>query len=471
MSNLLATLVSSSRALGVYDRVLDVTQNNVANASTPGYARQSVALEALPFNDSGGTLGGVWVADVESARNEYSEASVRQRTTDLGHTSQSVASLTSLESVIQAVSTSGLAGALDQFYQSASNWSVSVNDPTARQQVLDRAVDLAAAFRQTSAAVSQTATNAEKQTQTAVDHINTIAAQLQHFNKEARTGSSKDPGVDAGVHSALEELAHYVDFTAMHQEDGSVTVLIGGQTALVVGANRYELDYSRTGNSNGSSNVVISSADGRDITSTITSGSLGALLDYRNRVLGGITGSDGQPGSLNQLAQSVADRVNTIFSSGQVSGGAAPVWGTPIFTYDASETNYAVSMQVTAGFQASDLAAIDPGPPFVSNGIPLRMANLANPTDPADRIGTLSFSEYFGEIGAGVGRALSDANSDVEVQQNLVAQAKQLREQTSGVSLDEEATILMQFQRAYQAMSRLIKVLDELTQEAIGILR
>ena len=57
------------------------------------------------------------------------------------------------------------------------------------------------------------------------------------------------------------------------------------------------------------------------------------------------------------------------------------------------------------------------------------------------------------------------------MQQSAVAQAKNLRQQMSGVSLDEEATILIQFQRAYEANSRLIGVLDQLTEDTINILQ
>ena len=53
----------------------------------------------------------------------------------------------------------------------------------------------------------------------------------------------------------------------------------------------------------------------------------------------------------------------------------------------------------------------------------------------------------------------------------LLTQAKQLREQYQGVSLDEEATILMQFQRAYQANSKFLTVLDQLTETTINILQ
>jgi flagellar hook-associated protein 1 FlgK len=46
-----------------------------------------------------------------------------------------------------------------------------------------------------------------------------------------------------------------------------------------------------------------------------------------------------------------------------------------------------------------------------------------------------------------------------------------LRQQYQGVSLDEEATTLMQFQRAYQATSKFLTVLDQLTQLAIDMLQ
>ena len=59
MSNLLASLVSSAGTLEAYGRVLETAQNNVANASTPGYAKQRLELYALPFDPDGGVTGGV----------------------------------------------------------------------------------------------------------------------------------------------------------------------------------------------------------------------------------------------------------------------------------------------------------------------------------------------------------------------------------------------------------------------------
>jgi flagellar hook-associated protein FlgK len=59
MPNLLSSLLTSAGALNAYDQVLAVTQNNVANASTAGYAKQTEALEAIPFDVDAGLVGGV----------------------------------------------------------------------------------------------------------------------------------------------------------------------------------------------------------------------------------------------------------------------------------------------------------------------------------------------------------------------------------------------------------------------------
>ena len=146
--------------------------------------------------------------------------------------------------------------------------------------------------------------------------------------------------------------------------------------------------------------------------------------------------------------------------------------GVPLFTYDANnDTNVAQTLTVNAALTAAQLAAVDPGPPIVSNGVPLALSAMATGAIAADQIDGDSYSQYFGGMAARIGNAVNDATAQLQVQQSAVAQARNLRQQSSGVSLDEEATILIQFQRAYDANSRLITVLDQITQDAINILQ
>jgi flagellar hook-associated protein 1 FlgK len=103
--------------------------------------------------------------------------------------------------------------------------------------------------------------------------------------------------------------------------------------------------------------------------------------------------------------------------------------------------------------------------------VPLALSQLATPLVAADQINGVSYSQFYGKMAANVGSQLQDAINGKQVQQSLLAQARDQRQQVSGVSLDEEAMILVEFQRAYEATSRFITVLDQLTQDTINILR
>jgi flagellar hook-associated protein 1 FlgK len=114
------------------------------------------------------------------------------------------------------------------------------------------------------------------------------------------------------------------------------------------------------------------------------------------------------------------------------------------------------------------LASTDPGPPAISNGIPLRLAKLASPETDEDRINGVSFTQFYGRMAGRVGSELSAATDKKAISESTVAQAKSLRQQLSGVSFDEEAMILVEFQRAYQANARVLTALDEMLQQTIN---
>jgi flagellar hook-associated protein 1 len=122
------------------------------------------------------------------------------------------------------------------------------------------------------------------------------------------------------------------------------------------------------------------------------------------------------------------------------------------------------------GITSAQLAAIDPGPPSVSNGTALALAGLATPSSPADKLNGQSFIEYYGGVAATVGRAVSTATSNKSLHADMVAQARELRQQSSGVSLDEEAVHLLEYQRSYQAAAKLVTTLDALTQTVIAMI-
>lgn len=477
MSNLLASLNVTASALSAFGAALQTTQNNVANAQTPGYAAQTQSLSSLPFCLANGEIGGVSAGVVCSARDEFAEQNVHGQNMLLSAASQNVESLTQLQNLFPVTAGSGIADALNKLYSSFSNWSESPNDSSAQQDVLNNAASVAAAFQNAAAGLSQFTQSTNGQIQNTVTSINQLTSQLAADNQEIEQGNRKDAGLDANLHATLDQLSQYVNFTASKQSDGSYTVLLDGQTPLVLGATQFGLQSQMAQpsnpppvNGNGPPHAVILSSDGSDITSQVSSGQLGALVNLRNTVLPAYIGDAYQDGGINTLAQQFVDRVNGLLTSGNISDGPPTSAGIPLFTYDASDaTNVASSLALNPSLSAGQLAAIQPGPPEVSNGIAIALSNLSQPQDAADEINGQSYTDYYANLAAGVGTALNTATQQQSAQQSAVAQAESLRQQASGVSLDQEAVQLVQFQNAYDANSRFVTVIDTMAGDLINM--
>jgi flagellar hook-associated protein 1 FlgK len=279
-----------------------------------------------------------------------------------------------------------------------------------------------------------------------------LAGQVATINGENRVDPSGgvNAGVDAQLNSTLEQLSQLVNLKALQQPDGTITVYVGGQTPLVVGAQTYAIsgDFSTP-------QTAVDSSTGADITSQITGGQLSAMLDDKNNVLPGYLAS------LNTLAQGVADQVNTGLSNGIDENGASPA--TDLFTYNAN-LGAAATLAVNP-LMPDQIAAALPGAPG-GNGNALALAALAN----QPHLNNYTFAQFYGNIGAQVGNDLSTATDNQSTKQALLGQAQTLRQQASGVSLDEEAANLIAFQRAYQANAKMLTVLDTLTQDLMNVL-
>jgi flagellar hook-associated protein 1 FlgK len=154
--------------------------------------------------------------------------------------------------------------------------------------------------------------------------------------------------------------------------------------------------------------------------------------------------------------------VNGTLAGGVDLDGNAPV--RDLFTYDST-----LGVARTLGTNALDppeLALADPTAPG-GNANALRLAALAQ----VKTIGGYSFTEYYGSIAASVGRDLEGAREAQSAQSDLASQARQLRDDLQKVSLDEEAVMLIQYQRSFEASARLVTALDEMTQVVFDMIR
>jgi flagellar hook-associated protein 1 FlgK len=339
---------------------------------------------------------------------------------------------------------------------------VTPNDATAQQSVLDSAANVASSINGLASSLSQTSQQLDTSIASTASQINSITAQIQSYNVQRLTETTPDPGQDAQLHSALDSLSQLTNFSTVTQADGTVTVLLGGGSPLVIGSQQSALS---TASSPVGTRVLDS--QGNDITSQVTSGQLGGMLDVRNRVLGSMLGDAQQTGTLNQFATAIAGAVNQILESGTVSSATGASAGTALFTFASSTpTDAAATLEVNPAITASQLAPVDSS--GNSNGNANQLAALEN--TPLTQLGGMTLTQYFGQVTSAIGTENQNATDNEQSQQQIVAQATTLVNQVSGVSLDQEATNVLQFQRAYQAAAQVLTVINTLADSLMNMI-
>ncbi len=466
MGTLFAALGTASNALDVLQKAIGVTQNNVSNATTPGYVTQTLNFSASPFAPTENLWGGVQAAGVQNSRDVYAEQAVWSANEQAGAATQESSSLSLLQGQFDVSGKTGIPSALSGLYSAFSAWNSNPTDATAQQQVLTAAQGVAQVFNQTASSIAGIRSQTDQSIESTVTQINQLTTQIASINSQIRGEGSSDAGASAQLYSSLEQLSNLVPIQVQNESDGTVTVLLGGQAPLVIGETQQPLAVSFTNppnsvNPNAAPDAQILSSSGQDVTALVNQGQLGGLLQVRNTTIPSLIGDGKQQGSLNQLAQGIADRVNGLLTSGQTSSGTA---GVSLFTYGSgSPTSVAASLGTT-NITGSQLAAVDPGPPSVANGIASDLAQLANPQNSADMINGQSYTDYYGTIASNVGDQAASASSAQQLQAQSLSQAQNMRAQISGVSLNQQAAQLLQFQNAYQAAAQVISVINSTNQ-------
>ncbi len=453
MGNLLVSLANSTAALRVFERQLNVIQNNVTNANTPGYVKQIQTTMALPFDPDVGIPGGTKPAPLIDSRSDFLEGNVRRQASSEAFYEQKTKNLGQLESTFDLNSQFSVATAFTGFFKSFAQLSINPNDQVARQGVIDQASEVAASFRQTARGLNAAGASADNEIRDGVTRVNSLVGRLREINAQRRQNADtiNDPALNAEVYSTLEELTSYAEVNALRQDDGTYTLLLGGQVAALVGDRQYKIqaDFS-------SSQSRILDASGQDVNSILTTGKLGSLLAFKNTV------NPSYRDELDKLAQAFADQVNEALAAGVDRFGNTPTKS--LFVYDPI-TGPAYTLQIT-DIRPDQIAAALAAAPG-GNGNALQLARLSG----QPLVDGFTFTQFYGNLSARVGRDLSTAKNSAVSQQKLLTQAQRLRSEASSVSLDEEAAHLIQVQRSYQAAGKLIGILQELTQTLIGLIR
>ena len=331
----------SVSALQAFQNAIAVTSNNVANASTPGYDKESVILnEALPQANGSATVGsGVAVAGVTRA---YSQAAAQQL-----NTSQStLGQLTSLQNYTSQIDNllgttgGGLSTALTSYY---SAWSDVANHPTSaasRQALLSTAQSVSASLQSTSSQLTALNTDVNNHITTDVQQINSIATSISTLNKQivqsTTQGGAQTPNELLDQRDQLvSQLSGLVGVTTTASSDGALNVFVGKGQPLVLDGQTNAL--TTVPNQYNASELDVSSvtSNGNVLNDTLSSGDLGGLFAARAQAI------DPALSQLGQVATALTTSVNAQQAAGlDLSGNTgAPIFSAPTPAAVASSKN------------------------------------------------------------------------------------------------------------------------------------
>jgi flagellar hook-associated protein 1 FlgK len=506
------SLFLASNALSAQRAAIEVTSHNIANANTPGYARQRANLHtATPFQTPVGQQGvGVFVNSIQQIRSTILDAQMPSNISSLSYLEEKVnllkqvqsnlgQQLDALNSLAGTSPTSvgdGLSEAMDSFFNAFQSLSVQPTSTVLRQQVIQTAQLVASKLNTIDDNLVNLQTQIVTQIPLDLNEVNTTLATIASLNAEVQSAELAGVGQANDLRDArqkaIEDLSKKLDVYTQEESDGTLTVRLGSRTgALLVSGNFSGNTASATTvklTLNGTApNLTIRSWTGGEaevplnmdvVTPQPTGGTLAALIEAANVTIGDTT--VGLIRDFDRIAAAIANLVNTQHAAGFTLEGtpAYATAGNPTF-FDNNNINGDALGVVTARniqlnvFVAGDVSRIAAssaaGQPN-NGGNADSIANIrTNTTGPG--LGGATLSSYFLNTLTTVGSSIQSSNSRLTTQQLVNQKLLEQRDSVMGVSLDEETVDLLRFQQAFEASARVITSLDEMMQTVLSLKR
>jgi len=351
----------SVSALQAFQQAINVTSNNIANASTPGFDRETLNLtEAAPQSNGTATIGAGVVAS--GTNRAFSQAAANQ----LNTSQSSLGQLNALQLYTNQIdnlfgtTVGGLSTALQNFYSAFSDVANNPTSTASRQALIGQAQSVASSFQNASGEMNSLNTDVNSRITNDVTQINSIAKAISTLNNQIVTGTAQNGGQPPNElldqrDQLVSNLSQLVGISTTTDPNGSLNVFVGNGQPLVLQGQTTTL--TTVANQFNATQLEISnSASSAVISNNITSGDLGGLLAARAQVINPALNQ------LGQIATAVSQTVNAQQANGlDLSGNL----GANIFSVSAplatgsSRNTDAVTASVTTANGLGALTAND----------------------------------------------------------------------------------------------------------------
>ena len=337
-----------------FQRALELTGHNIANANTPGYSRQVAEFSTRVGGGGGQTYVGGGT-QIHAIKRIYDSLLVDQlRTSNTG-----LARFNALNALAGRVDTlladpdTGLNEGLQNYFNTLQDVANDPSELPIRQALLGEADGLVNRFQSMDERLSTLESEVNDRVRFAVEDINRIASEIAEVNDKiavAGVGARPNDLLDRRDQLVLE-LSGMISVSTTNQDDGAMNVFIGSGQSLILGTTVQKLGIRASEFDPTRLSVVYEgSAGATPLDTSLSGGTLGGLLEFRSRML------DPSRQSLGQTAVAFVQQFNAQHSAGMDLSGnlGAAFFGIdpPNVLYSANNTGAG-----TAAATISDLGA------------------------------------------------------------------------------------------------------------------
>ena len=424
-------------------RALDLTAQNIANASNPDYARRTLSMAEVASTrgiglEPGNMLSGVRPDRVMRSDSTFLQNEARRTGSDL---SRAEAELNGLSNAENAIEQAGVYGAIVDFEASLARLAADPLGGAMRAAVLEDAGQLAQTFAVATDGLDAAEQSTQFSADAGVERVNLLSAELARTNTgiaRARDGSSDMAALHDRRDALLRDLTQMTGGTTSLDEVGRATVTLGGET-LVTGSQVNS--FVSSANADGSLGFSVG-GNGISLTSGSLLGNSQAL-----QAIGGLRAQ------LDDLAAQVISIANTAQANGAAQDGSG---GQPFFSGSGASD---ISLALTDGAQIATAAAGSPADSRDSSNLQALRDALSN-GGPAKSADSLLF---------GLSSAIDARSVTRDALFTIADSAAAALQVETGVDLDQEATNLLRYQQAFQANGKVIQTAADIFDTILGL--
>lgn len=457
-----AAMEIGKNGLDIYRVATEVTGENIANVNTPGYSRQRVILvTAPPTTANGFPLGtGVKISAVERVYDGLLQQQLVNAQTTQGYDTTKSNVLQQVEPTFNEISNDGLGAAITNFFGAWQDLTLNPAGSAERQAVLSRTQILTDNFKTVSTTLTDAVNTQNDSLVPMTDSINATLKDIAQLNGQIKitelvSGNANE--IRDQRDQLIRDLSGKIGITYTENSDGTTDIKDADSgMSLVTSATAGSFSLT-TNATTGLYDVNITPHNGVTTLVTPATGQLGATLALRDTII------PGYMAKVDALANTIATKINAQHKLGFDQSGVA---GEDFFTGNKAAT---ISLN-TAGITGTDkIAASGNSLLLGDNSNALTLAQLQGQKVMSGN--TATFGSYFDSLVSTVGLDVQSAKNTEAQDIAFTKQLTTLRESNSGVSLDEELSNLIKYQRSYQASSKLITSATEMMDMVIAMIR